>query len=393
LDPWRDEEPGKILHELRLGEMSQAGELPYAAYYGSVDSTPLFLWLASEYYAWTGDLRLLKELRSSLVAALDWVETYGDPDSDGYLEYEKRSAKGLVNQGWKDSADSVIHAEGTIAQPPIALVEAQGYVYAARKGLAPVFEALGETDRAARLRSQAAILRRRFNRDFWLPDRSFYAMALDGEGRPCASITSNPGHALWSGIIARRRAVEVAERLLSNDMFSGWGIRTLSATSPRFNPIGYHLGTVWPHDNAIAALGLKKYAFEEELNEVATALFDAAVSFPYYRLPELFGGQARSAHHAPVPYPVACRPQAWAAGALPMILQAILGLCPRTPGQELLVVRPQLPYWLESVQLRGLRVGRGAVDLQFRRRGAKTTMNVLRASGGIQVARRNRWPT
>jgi glycogen debranching enzyme len=392
LDPWRDEEPGKILHELRHDEMSRVGELPYAPYYGSVDATPLFLWLASEYYAWTGDLRLPKELRSSLLAALDWLDTYGDLDGDGYVEYEKRSAKGLVNQGWKDSADSIIHAEGTLARPPVALVEVQGYVYAARRGLASVFDALGEADRAGRLRRQAADLRRRFNRHYWLPDQRFFALALDGENRPCASITSNPGHALWSGIIARDQAPVVAERLLSNDMFSGWGIRTLSTTSPRFNPIGYHLGTVWPHDNAIAAMGLKKYGFEEELNEVATALFDAAITFPYYRLPELFGGEARSAHHAPVPYPVACRPQAWAAGALPMILHAILGLCPQASARQLLIIRPQLPHWLESVQVRGLRVGRGAVDLLFQRRGAQTVVDVLQATGGVRVVRRNRWP-
>ena len=391
-DPWRDEEPGKILHELRRGEMSLMGELPYAPYYGSVDATPLFLWLASEYYAWTGDLHLLKELRGSLVAALDWLDTYGDPDGDDYVEYEKRSTKGLVNQGWKDSADSIIHAEGTLARPPIALVEVQGYVYAARRGLATVFDALGEADRAAQLRRQATSLRRRFNGDFWLPHQRFYALALDGDKRPCASVTSNPGHALWSGIIARDQAAAVAERLLSNDLFSGWGIRTLSTTSPRFNPIAYHLGTVWPHDNAIAAMGLKKFGFEEELNEVATALFDAAIACPYYRLPELFGGEARSAHHAPVPYPVACRPQAWAAGALPMILHAILGLCPGTSGSELLIVRPQLPHWLDSVQIRGLRVGRGAVDLLFRRRAAKTTVEVQHVAGGIRVVRRNRWP-
>lgn len=392
LDAWRDEEPGKILHELRRGEMTAVGELPYAPYYGSVDATPLFLWLASEYYAWTADLRLLKELRLPLLAALDWLDTFANPDGDGYVKYEKRSTKGLVNQGWKDSSDSIVHAEGTLARPPIALVEVQGYVYAARRGLAPILEALGEADRAAQLRRQANSIRRRFSRDFWLPDQRFYALALDGDSRPCASVTSNPGHALWTGIIPRERAPMVAERLLSNDMFSGWGIRTLSTTSLRFNPIGYHLGTVWPHDNAIAAMGLKKYGFEEELTEIATAIFDAALAFPYCRLPELFGGQARSAHQAPVPYPVACRPQAWAAGALPMILHAMLGLCPQAPSRELLIIRPQLPHWLESVHVQGLRVGRGSVSLLFERRGARTTVEVLEATGGIRVALRNRWP-
>jgi glycogen debranching enzyme len=392
LDSWRDEEPGKILHELRRGEMSAVGELPYAPYYGSVDATPLFLWLASEYYAWTADVSLLKELRLPLLAALDWLDTSASRDGAGYLEYEKRSTKGLVNQGWKDSADSIVHAEGTLARPPIALVEVQGYVYAARRGLASVFDALGEADRAAQLRRQANSVRRRFNRDFWLPDQRFYALALDGDNRPCASVTSNPGHALWTGIIPRERAPMVAERLLGNDVFSGWGIRTLSTTSPRFNPIGYHLGTVWPHDNAIAAMGLKKYGFEEELIEIATALFDAALAFPYYRLPELFGGEARSAHQAPVPYPVACRPQAWAAGALPMVLHAMLGLCPQAPNRELLIIRPQLPHWLESVHVRGLRVGRGTVSLLFERQGARTAVEVLQATGGIRVVLRNRWP-
>ena len=392
VDPWRDEEPGKILHEWRQDEMTATGELPFSPYYGSVDSTPLFLLLAGEYYAWTADLELLRTLERNLRAALHWIDALADIDGDGYIEYEARSAAGLVNQGWKDSPDGIINADGTLAKPPIALVEVQGYVHAARRGLATVFDALRETERAAQLRRRATDLRRRFNRDFWLPHQRFYALALDGDKRPCASITSNPGHALWSGIIARDQAAAVAERLLSNDLFSGWGIRTLSTTSPRFNPIAYHLGTVWPHDNAIAAMGLKKFGFEEELNEVATALFDAAIAFPYYRLPELFGGEARSAHHAPVPYPVACRPQAWAAGALPMILHAILGLCPGTSGSELLIVRPQLPHWLESVQIRGLRVGRGAVDLLFRRRAAKTTVEVQHVAGGIRVVRRNRWP-
>jgi len=390
-DPWRDEEPGKILHELRQGELTQTGELPFSPYYGSIDSTPLFLWLAAEYYQWTGDLELLQSLETNLRAALHWLQEYGDTNGDGYVDYEKRSAKGLVNQGWKDSSDAIIHADGAPVQPPTALVEVQGYVYAALRKLAPVFAALGDSETAERLRRDVANLKRRFNRDFWLPE-GFYALALDGQGRPAASITSNPGHALWSGIAYQGHAKQVAERLMRNDMFSGWGIRATSTTSPRYNPFGYHLGTVWPHDNSIIAMGFKRYGFEDELNEVATALFDAARAFPYYRLPELFGGAARSAHHAPVPYPVACRPQAWAAGAFPLITQAILGLCPDGPHNRLCIVRPVLPEWLANVQVEGLRVGQGEADLYYERRAGRTRVHVLDVRGDLKVEMVRRWP-
>lgn len=390
-DSWRDEEPGKIPHELRQGELTQTGELPFSPYYGSIDSTPLFLWLAGEYYQWTGDLDLLRHLETNLRAALQWLEGYGDADGDGYVEYEKRSAKGLVNQGWKDSGDAIIHADGTLVEPPIALVEVQGYVYAALRKLAPVFAALGDGETAERLLRDVAALKRRFNRDFWLRE-GFYALALDGQGRPAASTTSNPGHALWTGIAYRRYGEQVVERLMRNDMFSGWGIRTLSTTSARFNPYGYHLGTVWPHDNSIIAMGFKRYGFEDELNEVATAMFDAARAFPYYRLPELFGGAARSAHQAPVPYPVACQPQAWAAGAFPLITQAVLGLLPDGPHNRLHIVRPLLPEWLEKVQVEGLRVGRGEADLYYERRGRRTRVKVLDVRGDLKVELVRNWP-
>ncbi len=390
-DPWRDEEPGKMLHELRQGELTQTGELPFSPYYGSVDSTPLFLWLASEYYQWTGDMELLGHLETNLRAALHWLKEYGFTGANGYVAYERRSAKGLVNQGWKDSWDAIIHADGSLVEPPIALVEVQGYVYAALRKLAPLFAALGDGETAEGLLRETGALKRRFNRDFWLPE-GFYALALDGHGRPAASTTSNPGHALWAGIAYQRHAKQVVQRLMRNDMFSGWGIRTLSTSSGRYNPYGYHLGTVWPHDNAIIAMGFKRYGFEEELNEVATALFDAARAFPYYRLPELFGGAARSAHHAPVPYPVACRPQAWAAGSFPLITQAILGFCPDGPGNRLYIVRPVMPEWLENVQVEGLRVGRGEVDLYYERRGGRTRVHVLDIRGDLKVEMVRRWP-
>jgi len=392
IDERHDEEPGKILHELRRDELSVADELPYSPYYGTVDATPLFLLLAAEYYRWTDDLRSLRQLQPNILAAIDWLDRYGDTNGDGYVEYEKHSERGLVNQGWKDSGDSVCHADGSLAEPPISLVEVQGYVYAAKRRLGPLLEALGQPALAARLAREAQALRRRFEHEFWLPHERFYAMALDGRKRACAAITSNPGHALWTGIVSRDRAPLVVERMLANDLFSGWGVRTLSRPSPRYNPLGYHLGSVWPHDNAIAAFGFKMYGCEDEANEVATALFDAALAFPYYRLPELFGGEARTAHHAPVPYPVACRPQAWAAGAFPMLLHAILGLRPDAQNRSLLIVRPRLPYWLNTVQLRGLRIGRGYVDLLFQRRQMRTHVEVLEGAGGIEVATASRWP-
>ncbi|HEU4759178.1 MAG TPA: glycogen debranching N-terminal domain-containing protein [Dehalococcoidia bacterium] len=390
-DSWRDEEPGKLPHELRRGELTQTGELPFSPYYGSIDSTPLFMWLAAEYYQWTGDLELLQQLETNLRAALYWVERYGDADGDGYVEYEKRSDKGLVNQGWKDSGDSIIQADGRPVKPPIALVEVQGDLYAAWRKLAPLFAALGDEETAAQLLKKAAALKRRFNRDFWLAE-GFFALALDGKRRPAASTTSNAGHALWTGVAFRPHANQVVERLMRNDMFSGWGIRTLSTTSVRFNPYGYHLGTVWPHDNSIVAMGFKRYGFEDELNEVATALFDAARAFPYYRLPELFGGAARSAHQAPVPYPVACRPQAWAAGAFPLITQAILGLCPDGHRNRLYVVKPLLPEWLDQIQVEGLKVGSGEADLYFERRGRRTRVHVLDLRGGLKVELVREWP-
>ncbi len=391
-DPWRDEQPGKILHELRQGELTRTGELPFSPYYGSVDSTPLFLLLAGEYYRWTGDVDLLSQLETNLRAALHWVQRHGDQNGDGYVDYEKRSAKGLVNQGWKDSQDSIIHADGTLVEPPTALVEVQGYVYAALLSLVPVFRALGDEAMAQDLLQRAADLRQRFNRDFWTKE-GFLALALDGAGQQARSVTSNAGQALWACIVDEERAQRVVNRLMEDDMFSGWGIRTLSSLSPGFNPLGYHLGTVWPHDNSIIAMGFKRCGREEELNRVITALFDAAQAFPYYRLPELFGGAERSAHRAPVPYPVACRPQAWAAGAFPLMTQAMLGLCPDAANRRLDIVRPVLPAWLRRVRVCNLSVGPAQVDLQYDRFGPRTDVQVLRVNGRLEVQVVDRWPT
>ncbi len=390
-DAWRDEEPGKILHELRVGEMTQSGALPFSPYFGSIDSTPLFLLLAGEYFQWTNDVELLSQMEHNLRAGLHWLKEYGDANGDGFIDYEKRSSKGLVNQGWKDSWDALMHADGSPVAPPITLVEVQAYVYTALDRLAPVFAALGDAETARDLLRQAEALQELFNREMWTED-GFYALALDGQGRQAASIASNAGQALWGGVATGEKALAVVRRLMEPDMFSGWGVRTLSAASPCFNPQGYHVGTVWPHDNSIIAMGFKRYGFESELNRLITALFDAAKAFPYYRLPELFGGMARSAHQSPVPYPVACRPQAWAAGAFPLMAQAMLGLCPDAPNGRLKIVRPVLPDWLRQVRVRGLRVGDGAVDLFYERRAGRTSVVIDGIRGPLEVDFVDEWP-
>jgi glycogen debranching enzyme len=270
-------------------------------------------------------------------------------------------------------------------------VEVQAYSYAAYRGLAPVFAELGDMETADQLRKKARNLAQRFREDFWCSDGHF-ALALDGSGEPAVSVTSNPGHALWCGIAAREQASKQTQRLFKKDMFSGWGIRTLSENSPRFNPQGYHNGTVWPHDNSIIAMGLKRYGHEKELNRLATALFEAARAFPYYRLPEVFAGSARSAHHSPVPYPVACRPQAWAAGTFPLITQAILGLCPDAINKRLYVVRPRLPDWVRRVSVSGLKVGHAEAELCYERDNGATQVQVLQTRGDLSVSVVDSWP-
>ena len=392
VNEWRDEEPGKILHELRTGEMARLGEIPMNPYYGSIDATPLFIMLASEYVAWTHDMELLRELEPNLMAALEWIDNYGDADKCGYVEYCKHSPKGLLNQGWKDSRNGIVNGDGTLVKPPIALVEVQGYIYAAKRGMAWLLSLLGKDRLARRLRREAAILKKQFNNDFWLEEEEFYALALGANKKPARSITSNPGQCLWTGIIDRDKAVKVIERLFANDMFSGWGIRTLSSQAARYNPFGYHLGSIWPHDNSLIGMGLKRYGFEEELNELATALYDCCCSFDYYRLPELFCGVPRTAHSLPVRYPVACRPQAWAAGTFILLLQAILGLVPNAPENTLKIIRPRLPYWLDEVEVRGLRIGNSSVDLLYERRRGHTKVSAI-AKRGISILLGRKWPT
>lgn len=391
IDERREEEPGKIIHEVRSCETANTGETVFGRYFGSVDSTPLFLILASEYYRWTGDLEFMRELEPKVAAALAWLDRFADLDADGFVEYVRRNPRGLNNQGWKDSWDAMVDHEGNLLQPPIALVEVQGYVYAARLGIADVYEDLGDVKRAEALRTEAEALRKRINNDFWVP-QGHYAMALDGAKRQSRVRSSNAGQLLWTGAPTREKARVQTASLMRSDMFSGWGIRTISSATPRYNPIGYHLGTIWPHDNALIARGLKRYGQEADMNRIATALFEAALSFQYYRLPELFSGAPRQAHQAPVPYPIACRPQAFAAAALPFILTSILGLAPRAPRNQLFVVRPRLPGWLEYVHVSGLRLGSGRVDLAYRRKGRGIQVEVLNKSAGLEVVRLDRWP-
>ncbi len=391
VDVFSAEEPGKILHEMRQDELSSIGELPYKRYYGSVDSTPLFLVVAGEYYRWTGDLETISRLRPAISAALNWVRSFGATGEDGFLRYDTDSVSGLRNQGWKDSENAIVFADGSLCQGPIAMAEVQGYLYAAYRMLTPLIAALGEQAESSRLRRAAGELRRRFAGSFWLGDEGLLAMAIDGANRPAALMSSNAGQVLWSGILDHARASRVRDALLANDMFSGWGIRTLTRDAPSYNPSGYHLGSIWPHDNALIALGLKRQGFVDEANEIATALFDAACAFPNFRLPELFGGHPRSLHQPPVPYPVACRPQAWAAGATLQLLQAMLGLAADAPHSSLLVVSPRLPYWLNRVEIRRLRVGPGYADLTFTRDRGRTRVVVGRAEG-VKVSLRTSWP-
>jgi glycogen debranching enzyme len=385
VDDERDAEPGKILHELRTGEMARTGELPFRPYYGSVDSTPLWLILLTETFAWTGDRALVERLWPNALAALEWIDRWGDQDGDGFVEYRRRTDRGLVNQGWKDSQDSIRDRAGRVARAPIALSEVQGYVYRAKLGLAGLAAMRGDQDLADRLEREAAELRERFEAAFWVEDQSYYAMALDGDKRHADAIASNAGQVLWSGIASPERARAVADRLLSPELFSGWGIRTYGSQQPGYNPIGYHTGTVWPHDTAIIGAALKRYSLHDEANRIVGSVFEAAQRFADFRLPELFCGFERGTSVSPVPYPVACSPQAWAAGAPFLFLQTMLGLQPHAERRELELLRPELPDWIGRVDIRNLRLGDASVDLLFHRWRGTTSAEVLHKAGNISV--------
>jgi glycogen debranching enzyme len=385
VDDWRDEQPGKILHEVRQGELARAGIVPHTPYFGSVDATPLFLILYAQHFRWTGDRDFAHKLLPAAEAALTWIDEYGDMDGDGFVEYLSRSARGMRNQGWKDSHDAIVHADGRLAEPPIALSEVQAYVYLAKQRMADVYQALGDDPRAEFLTGQAHDLKRRYNEVFWMDDEKYYAAALDGDKRQVRTVMSNPGHGLYCGIVDEDKAIALAKRLLSPDMFSGWGIRTMSKAAAAYNPMSYHNGSVWPHDNALIAAGLKRYGFIRSTNRVATALFDAAVHADYLRLPELFCGFTRRTPNRPVSYPVACSPQAWAAGSPFLMLQAMLGLSSRAHENLLTVNKPHLPTWLNTVEVRNLQVGGSRLSLVFRREGEITSFSLLSREGDVRV--------
>jgi glycogen debranching enzyme len=366
VDDRHDEQPGKILHELRLGEVANLDRSPLARYYGTVDATPLFLGLLCRYVDWTGSLSLFTELRPHVDAALTWLERHGDLDGDGLIEYARRAPGGLDNQGWKDSWDGICDEHGRLLSGPIALIEAQAYAARAWLDVGRILERLGEDARGAELRVRAERVLVGLE-SFWLADRGAYAMALDGDKRPSRALASNQGHLLWSEVVGRDRAQAIRDRLMDASLSSGWGIRTLSADEVSFNPVGYHTGTVWPHDTALIAAGLRSYGFDEDFIALCEGLLEAAAAFPEFRLPELFAGFSRQEYEAPVPYPVACRPQAWAAGAVPYLLVTALGIRPDALNRVLRIRRPLLPRMLDSVWLRGLRVAGATVDLRFER--------------------------
>ncbi len=367
VDPFTEEEPGKIFHELRRGELARLGEIPHRPYYGSVDATPLFALVFAETIKWTADRALWRELLPAAERALNWCDTYGDPDRDGYVEYGARSSY-MRSQGWKDSQQSLSDPDGEWSKLPAALVEVQAYVYAAKMGVADLYALDGDTTRADRLRGEARELRERFERDFWMPDEGCYAQALDGDKKQVRAVTSNAGHALWCGIASPERAATVVHRLMSPDMYTGWGIRTLSSSYPTYNPMSYHNGSVWPHDNSIIAHGFARYAFREEAAELVSALIEAGRRFPNARLPELFCGFQRDLRFSsrPADYLVSCIPQAWSAGMVFLCLRTLLGLAPDLATQRLLV-DPALPPWLEHVDVRDLRVFDTRLTLRVRR--------------------------
>ncbi len=383
VNPSRDEEPGKILHELRRGEMANCGEIPHTPYYGSVDSTLWFIILLSETYLWTQDMNLLTKMAGPLKKALEWCFRYGDIDGDGFIEYTQKAKGGLLNQGWKDSWNSVVDEDGNLARGSVALVEVQGYFYLALVRAAELYDCLGQPEQALELRRRAAELKENFLRAYWCKEREYPAFALDGDKHPLNAVVSNPGHLLFTGMLPKEYATKVAQRLFKSDMYSGWGIRTMSKKEVAYNPMSYHNGSVWPHDNAVIAVGLGLYGKDRLVGRLLNDLFYAAMNFPHYRLPELFCGFTRRGESGPVHYPVACSPQAWAVGAVFQLFNVVLGI--RCRGPEVYISRPSLPSFVDDIVIRNIIAGNGSVDLEFTRKGNKTYCSVLKISGDVKV--------
>ena len=368
-DSFADAEPGKILHEMRRSEMAILGEVPFGKYYGSVDATPLFIVLARAYFDRTGDRHFLKRLWPHVERALNWLDNYGDLDGDGFVEYRRHSPEGLMQQGWKDSDDSVFHADGKIAEPPIALCEVQGYVYAAKLAAARLTRVLGNVDQACALEVQAELLKTQFEEQFWCNDLGIYALAIDGRKNPCRVRTSNAGHCLFTGIASTQRGRIVADALMGDDFFTGWGIRTVACSEARYNPLSYHNGSIWPHDNSIIANGMAKFGYKKMAGKVLMALLDLSGEVELKRLPELFCGLKRRSGEGPTLYPVACSPQAWAAATPFFILEACLGVSIDAGRGRIVFDRPFLPEGIPQLSIRNLRCGKAVVDLLLERRG------------------------
>lgn len=387
-DEWRDEQPGKILHEIRLGEMARCQEVPHTPYYGTVDATPLWLMLYAEYFAWTADQETMDKLWDNALAAMDWIDR--NCQATGYLSYSRKSSKGLVNQGWKDSENCIVNRHGELAQGAIALSEVQAYVYAAKIRMGELAEKKGLINLANQWHSQAAELKTRFNKDFWLQDQEYCALALDGEGKPVDSITSNPGQCLNLGILDADKALKVATRLKARDMFTGWGIRTLSSLSPAYNPMGYHIGSVWPHDSSLIACGLRSINLVDQSLRVAQGLIEMTLAQPYQRPPELLCGYEQdNGFGTPVQYPVACSPQAWASGTIFQLITMMVNLVPNAPNNQLRIIDPALLSSIRRLSIKNLRIGTTLLDIQFDRSGDRSSdsvaCRVVKKQGNLRV--------
>ena len=384
-DDARDARPGKIFHEMRGGEMAALGEVPFGCYYGSCDVTPLFVMLAHAYYQRTGDLAFVDRIWPNVVRALEWMQSSGDVDGDGFLEYARQSETGLVQQGWKDSHDSVFHADGSLAEPPIALCEVQGYAHAAWMGASKLASLLGDKRSSDDWSARAERLRVQFEESFWCDDLGTYALALDGKKRPCRVRTSNPGHCLFAGIVSRERAERLCSTLLEDASFAGWGVRTVASTERRYNPQSYHNGSIWPHDNALIAAGLARYGFTGAARRILTAMADLSEAVDLHRLPELICGFPRRGREYPTLYPVACAPQAWPAGAVFLLLAAALGVQVDAPARRISVSRGRLPDSLDWIRLTDLAVGDARVDLRLERHPHDVGVTVLRRAGHVEI--------
>ncbi len=382
---FRDAEPGKIIHEIRGGEMVTLGEIPFQQYYGSVDATPLFLVLAGAYYKRTSDLNFIKKIWGHIEAALDWIDVYGDTDGDGFTDYKHKSENGLTNQGWKDSFDSISYENGELAIPPIALCEVQGYVYDAKMQAAMLAALLGKADIADKLRAEAAALKKHFNEKFWDEELQSYVLALDGHGKACRVAASNAGHCLFSGIADAEKAAKVAQRLMQDDMYSGWGVRTLGTKEVRYNPMSYHNGSVWPHDVAIIARGFARYGFQKQVMQLTTVLFNASQFIELQRLPELFCGFDRRRSEGPTEYPVACSPQAWAVGAAFMLLEGCLNIDINADRKTVYFHRPVLPDDIDYLQIEGLQLGGGYATIELRKVNRTIGIEVIECPEGWTV--------